>query len=106
MTSKQAIIRTIIDSGIGNSVDLESLDRRFFSVLICLVRAGMVLNNTKIWKDFIISRNYDVGKNGGSNKNIRPNQHRTLTSGRSNGKGKLQIGKLGKTRFVKTAEVE
>ena len=39
-------------------------------VLICLVRAGMVLTNIRIWRDFIISRDTDVGKTGGSNINI------------------------------------
>ena len=73
-------------------------------VLICLVRAGMVLTNIKIWRDFIISRDTNIGKTGGSNINIRSKQHRTLTIGRS--KGKHQLGKLEKTRFVKTAEVE
>ena len=67
-------------------------------VLICLARAGMVLTNIIFWRDFIISRDTDVGKTGVSNLNIRPKQHRTLTSGRS--KVKHQRGKLEKTRFV------
>ena len=54
-------------------------------VLICLVRAGMVLTNIRIWRDFIISRD-------------------TFTSGRS--KDERLLGKLKKTRFVKTAQVE
>ena len=63
----------------------------------------MVLTNIRVWRDFIISRDTDVGKTGGSNVNIRPKQHRTFTSGRN--KGKLQHGKLEeKTNIVKTAE--
>ena len=73
-------------------------------VLICLVRAGMVIANIRIWRDFIISRDSDVEKIGGSDKNIRPKEHRTQTSGSS--KGTRQLGKLEKTRFVKTADIE
>ena len=45
-------------------------------VLICLVRAGMVhmLFNIRIWRDFIISRDTDVGKTGGLAKYKYSNQ--------------------------------
>ena len=52
-------------------------------VLICLVRAGMVLTNIRVWRDFIISRDTDVGKIGSSNVNIQPKQQRKHVSGRS-----------------------
>ena len=69
-------------------------------VLIYLVQAGMVLANIRIWRDFIISRDSNVGKIGGSNKNSRPKQQKTPTSGRSNSKGKHQIGKLDMIKVV------
>jgi len=42
-------------------------------VLICLVRAGMVIANIRIWRDFIISRDSDVRKNRGSNIKVELN---------------------------------
>ena len=71
-------------------------------VLICLVRAGMVLTNIRVWRDFIISRDTDGGKIGSSNVNIRSKQQRTHTSGRS--KDTLHYGKLDKPNIVKSAE--
>ena len=57
----EIFMNLILFRNIISKVGTEELSQE---VLICLVRAGMVLTNIRIWRDFIISRDTDVGKIG------------------------------------------
>jgi len=72
-------------------------------VLICLVRAGMVLTNIRIWRDFIISRDSEFEQSG-SLSTIQLSQPRTISSGKN--KCRRQIVKIKKTKDVKKDPVK
>ena len=73
-------------------------------VLICLVRAGMVLTNIRIWRDFIISRDSEFEQSGSLSTTIQLSQPRTISSGKN--KGRHQTVKVKKTKSVKKDCVE
>ena len=57
-------------------------------VLICLVRAGMVIVNIRIWRDFLIVRDSEFEIIKGSDITSRPKSQTSSTNKRSKGKGK------------------
>ena len=75
-------------------------------VLICLVRAGMVIVNIRIWRDFLIVRDSEFETIKGSNITSRPKLQTSSTNKGSKGKRKNKTGNLDSIKDVLHAEAE
>ena len=73
-------------------------------VLICLVRAGMVIVNIRIWRDFLIVRDSEFEIIKGSNITSRPKLQTSSTNKGSKGKRKNKTGNLDLIKDVLHAE--